>query len=153
MKNYKPLFIIIIFCFILSFIQATHQMDSMMSYFMGYFFVFLSLFKFFDLKGFVEGFSKYDLLTKKLPLYGYLYPFIEFLLGLGYLSQANLIIINLGTLFIMSLSSIGIIRGIYSGQKIQCACLGTILNVPLSTISIVENFGMGLMAFYKLTLQ
>ena len=37
-----------------------------------------------------------------------------------------------------------------SGQKIKCACLGTVLNVPLSAVSILENFVMAAMAAYQL---
>ena len=47
-------------------------------------------------------------------------------------------------------SGVGVLKSILSGQKIKCACLGTVLNVPLSTVSVLENFGMGAMAAYKL---
>jgi hypothetical protein len=117
---------------------------------MGYFFIFLSLFKFFDLKGFVDGFETYDLITKRFKAYGYLYPFIEFGLGVAYLAQINLFTVNWITLIIMLVSGAGVLKSILSGQKIKCACLGTVLNVPLSTVSVLENFGMGTMAAYKL---
>jgi len=121
-----------------------------MYYIMGYFFIFLSLFKFFDLKGFVDGFETYDLITKRFKAYGYLYPFIEFGLGVAYLAQINLFTVNWITLIIMFISGAGVFKSILSGQKIKCACLGTVLNVPLSTVSVLENFGMGTMAAYKL---
>jgi hypothetical protein len=117
---------------------------------MGYFFILLSLFKFFDLNGFVEGFQTYDLITKRFQPYGYLYPFIEFGLGIAYLTQFNLFTVNWITLIIMLVSGTGVLKSILSGQKIKCACLGTALNVPLSTVSVLENFGMGAMAAYKL---
>ena len=50
----------------------------------------------------------------------------------------------------MLISSIGVIKSLRSGMNIKCACLGTVLSVPLSTVSVVENLGMGLMAFYNL---
>jgi hypothetical protein len=117
---------------------------------MGYFFIFLSLFKFFDLKGFVDGFATYDLVTKKFRLYGYIYPFIEFFLGLAYFTKPDLFLLNLVTVVVMMVSGIGVLQSVLSGQKIKCACLGTVLNVPLSTVSILENFGMGAMAAFLL---
>ena len=82
--------------------------------------------------------------------YGYSYPFIEFSLGAAYLLQYNIVLLNLITLIVMLVSGAGVLKSILSGQKIKCACLGTVLNVPLSTVSVLENFGMGAMAAYKL---
>ena len=152
-KDYKPLLIILIFCMAMSLAQnnfLTQSFQPVMYSFMGYFFVFLSLFKFFDLKGFVDGFATYDLITKRLRLYGYAYPFIEFFLGLAYLAKIDLFLVNLVTVIVMTLSGIGVLKSVLSGQKIKCACLGTVLNVPLSTVSILENFGMGVMALISL---
>ncbi|MBA3813671.1 MAG: hypothetical protein H0X26_04155 [Alphaproteobacteria bacterium] len=152
-KNYKPLIIIFIFCIVLSWVQnnlETHPFETMMHSFMGYFFIFLSLFKFFDLKGFVDGFSTYDLIAKRVRVYGYAYPFIEFFLGIAYLAKIDPFLINWVTLVVMTVSGIGVLKSVLSGQKIKCACLGTVLNVPLGTISIFENFGMGAMAAYSL---
>lgn len=151
LKTYKPLIIIVIFCFLLPLFQLRpFDTQTFMYNFMGYFFIFLSLFKFLDLKGFVEGFSTYDLITKRIRGYGYFYPFIEFSLGGAYLAQFNLFVVNVITLVIMLISGVGVLKSILSGQKIKCACLGTVLNVPLSTVSVLENFGMGIMAAYKL---
>lgn len=144
--SYKPLIIILIFCGALSYAQKGFVRPHFMYSFMGYFFLFLSLFKFFDLKGFVEGFSTYDLLTQKYRPYGYLYPFLEFSLGIAYLTEYQLDIINGLTVLLMTMSGVGIVKSVFSGQKIKCVCLGTTLNVPLSTVSILENFGMGAMA-------
>ena len=151
-SNYKPLIIILIFSLILSFSNNNFKFWSLMYSFMGYFLIFLSMFKFFDLKGFVEGFSTYDLITKAFRSYGYAYPFIEFFLGVSYLTKSHLLLVNWLTLVIMAIGGIGVLKSILSGQKIKCACLGTVLNVPLSTVSILENFGMSTMAAYKLML-
>lgn len=31
-------------------------------------------------------------------------------------------------------------------MDIQCACMGTVLDVPLSTVAVIEDLGMVLMA-------
>jgi hypothetical protein len=36
-------------------------------------------------------------------------------------------------------------------QTVQCACLGTGFNLPMSTVTIVENGAMALMAVWMLT--
>ncbi|MBP9791641.1 MAG: hypothetical protein KBC27_00295 [Rickettsiales bacterium] len=149
--RYKPLIVILIFCVLLPIIQF-NPIDHVefMYCFMGYFFIFLSMFKFFDLKGFVGGFSTYDLITMRVRGYGYAYPVIEFLLGASYLSQFHITLVNVITVIIMLIGGIGVLKTIVSGHKVKCACLGTALNVPLSTVSLLENFGMGAMAAYQL---
>lgn len=148
--NYKPLIAILSFCIILSAVQSSSDDSQFMPLLMGYFFIFLSLFKFFDLRGFVDGFSTYDLMTKQKRAYGYAYPFIELALGLTFLANLEPIMINSITLAVMFLSGMGVLKSVLSGQKLKCACLGTALNVPLSSVSILENFGMGAMAIYNL---
>lgn len=148
--TYKPLIIILLFCGFLSALHSDFAVHHFMDSFMGYFFIFLALFKFFDLKGFVDGFSTYDLITKRLRAYGYAYPFIEFCLGIAYLIKFDPFLINWITVVVMTVSGSGVLKSVYSGQKPKCACLGTVLNVPLSTVSVLENFGMGGMAAYQL---
>lgn len=151
--SYKPLIVIFIFCLILAYVQScleVKQYGSFMYGFMGYFFIFLSMFKFFDLNGFVESFATYDLITKKFKSYGYIYPFIELFLGVAYLISFHLFLVNVITLVVMTISGLGVLKSTLSGQNIKCACLGTVLNVPLSTVSILENFGMSAMAAYNL---
>lgn len=150
-SNYSPLITIIVFCLLIPTAQIDpYDYSKYMDYFMGYFFIFLSMFKFFNLKGFVDGFATYDLITQKIRAYGYLYPFIELGLGLSYLSEHNLLITYVLTVLIMAISGAGVIKSILSGQKLKCACLGTSLNVPLSMVSVIENVGMGAMAAYQL---
>src|SRR5919108_2926504 len=54
-----------------------------LSYFMIGFFLVFAGFKLIDLKGFTEGYSTYDLLAKRIFVYGYVYPFIELFFGLA----------------------------------------------------------------------
>ncbi len=151
--SYKPLIVVLVFCLLMA--LATHQFslqhtDPVMSSFMGYFFVLLSLFKFFDLSGFVDGFSMYDLITRKVRAYGYVYPFLELGLGLLFISSLFPVETNMATVVIMGVSAVGVLKSVFSKQKIKCACLGTAINVPLSTVSVIETVGMGLMALYNL---
>lgn len=145
-QDYIPLIVIIGYCLLLGLVHK----ESFMYGFMGYFLVFLSLFKFFDLEGFAQAFKSYDLVTQQFPQYGYVYPFVELFLGLSYLGGILPALINILTIIVMSVAAAGVIKSILSGQKISCACLGTVLKVPLSTVSIIENVGMAIMAVLML---
>lgn len=118
--------------------------------FMGFFFLLFAMFKLFDINGFADAFQKYDLIAEKKREYAYAYPFIEMLLGVLYLAGHYLFLVNFLTMIVMIVSAVGVIKGYASGKDIKCACLGTVLNVPLSVVSVIENVGMGLMAAFML---
>lgn len=152
-QRYKPIFVIIstvaISAAALALIDG--RIYRFMETFMGLFFINFAMFKLIDLKGFVEGFTLYDLIAKRSRIYAFFYPFIELVLGLLYLIAFIPIITNSITLSLMLISGFGVIKAIItSDEQLQCACLGTSLNVPLSTVSIIENFGMAVMAFFML---
>src|SRR6266481_465968 len=78
--------------------------------FMGFFLVVFSMFKFFDMEGFANGFQMYDLLAKRFRPYARIYPFIELALGLGYLSHWRPMLIYATTVVILVFGSIGVLR-------------------------------------------
>ena len=114
--------------------------------FMGFFLVVFSMFKFFNLEGFADGFQMYDLLAMPFRPYAYVYPFIELALGLGYLAHWQPTIIYTATITVMVFGSLGVIAALMKGLDLDCACMGTVLKVPLSTIALVEDLGMAAMA-------
>jgi cation transport ATPase len=117
-----------------------------MSHFMGGFFLVFSFFKLMNLRGFAEGFSTYDLLARRVPAYGFIYPFLELALGLAFISGFQLFLANAATLALMGLSSIGVIQSLLSKKNIQCACLGTVIRLPLGTVSLSEDLLMMVMS-------
>lgn len=149
-KTYQPLIVILTLISLSALaLQCSMPVANWLTFmhsFMGLFFVIFAMFKLFDLNGFADGFQMYDILAKKDRRYAYTYPFIELGLGLLYLSSLYPTLTNLLTVVVMSVSAVGVIKSIKSGMNIKCACLGTALNVPLSTVSIIENVGMGVMA-------
>ncbi len=78
--------------------------------------------------------------------YGYLYPFIE--LGFGLAMAAGLMSNSLlwVEVAVMTFSGIGVALKLYKGEEFQCACLGTFLKVPLTKITVLEDFGMAALA-------
>ena len=120
--------------------------------FMGFFLVVFSMFKFFDLEGFADGFQMYDLLAKPFRPYAYVYPFIEASLGLSYLAQWHLVPVYCGTMIVMMWGSLGVFAALWKGLDLECACMGSILHVPLSTVALVEDLGMAVMALAMLVM-
>ena len=121
-------------------------MTTWMEAFMGGFFLVFSFFKFLDIQGFAKSYRSYDLLAKALPAYGYAYPFLELGLGLAWAFWGGTFAVALSTVVLMGFSAIGVILAVSQKQHIQCACLGTVFNLPMSTVTIIEDLLMVAMA-------
>ncbi len=154
LQTYAPLLLILLYLLgaigVAAFNEGAFSLDAAMNQFMGGFFIVFSFFKFLNLKGFAESYQTYDVLAKKSLAYAYTYPFIELTLGLCYLMHVQPLFTNLATLIIMGVSSIGVIQSITRKQKIQCACLGTVFNLPMSTVTLVEDLTMMAMALISI---
>ena len=118
--------------------------------FMGLFFVVFSFFKFLDLKGFQDSFRGYDPLAKLLPFYAWVYPFVELTLGVLYLMQWEIQLALWLTVGILSITTLGVVKALLSKQQIQCACLGSVLNLPMTEATLIENAVMISMAGWML---
>lgn len=127
------------------------NLAAWMASFMAAFFLTFSFFKLLDLKGFAESYSSYDIIAKRWQGWGYAYAFIELLLGLAYLLKFNQLVTNLATFVIMTISIIGVLQTVFNKRKIRCACLGAIFDLPMSTVTIVEDALMISMSLLMLT--
>ena len=118
--------------------------------FMGLFFIVFSFFKFLDYKNFPGTFKMYDPIAKVIPLYGWIYPFIESTLGLAFLIREQLYIALIISLIILVITTVGVVRTLMRKESIQCACLGTALKLPMTTATIIENSIMLFMTVWML---
>src|SRR5688572_5919130 len=154
LATYKPLFIVFAFITGLATITAWQhgQFNWMqwMNYFMGGFFITFSFFKLLDINGFADSYRTYDLLAKKVYGYAFVYPFIELGLGIAYITGWQPFFTNIVTLIVMVVSSVGVIQSVLNKRKIHCACLGAVFNLPMSTITIIEDLLMAGMALFSL---
>lgn len=148
--TYKPILLISAYLVVATLlIQFTNTVfDSMqwMRHFMAGFFLVFSFFKFLNLPAFADSYAMYDVVAKRFKPWGYIYAFIELGLGIAYLIDYNPLITNLVTLVVMTVSIIGVLQTVLAKKKIQCACLGTVFNLPMSTITIIEDGLMILMS-------
>ncbi len=126
--------------------------ERAMANFMGGFFLAFSFFKLLDLRGFADSFRMYDIVAQRVPAYALAYPFVELLLGAAYVTRFQPAATNIATLAIMTVSAIGVLQSLWSKRRIRCACLGTVFNLPTSTVSFVEDALMALMAAAMLAL-
>jgi len=140
-KQLQPLFII--FFYLATAVIFLNHKDwnprGMMFDFMGLFFIVFSFFKMLDLKNFPTSFSMYDPLAKKIRFYGWIYPFIETLLGLLFLMRIKLLSAVVITIIILGITTVGVIKTLMNKKKIQCACLGTALKLPMTEATLIEN--------------
>lgn len=153
-RSYRPLLIVVSYLLlvVMSATLAHGGFDGRlaMRLFMGGFFVAFSFFKMLDLRGFSDAYRGYDLVAKAVPAYGLVYPFIELALGLAYLADWQPFAVNVATAIVMAVSLAGVLKAVLSKQKIRCACLGTGFNLPMSTVTVVEDATMLLMAIAAL---
>jgi copper chaperone CopZ len=126
-------------------LQAVTAQETM-RYFMAGFFIVFSFFKLLDVAAFAMAYSGYDLLAARWHGWGRVYPFVELGLGMAYLLHWQPALTHWLTIVVMGFSAIGVVRAVLQKRSIQCACLGTVFQLPMSTVTIVEDVGMVLMA-------
>jgi len=153
-NSYFPIFLIFGFITgITLLIQITRYSFSWvqwMSHFMAGFFLVFSFFKLLNVKGFAEGYRSYDVVAKQFPAWGYVYPFVELSLGLAFLTGFQPLGTNLAAFLIMGISSIGVIQSLVKKTPFQCACLGTIIKLPLSRVTLFEDLLMVAMSGFMI---
>jgi hypothetical protein len=131
---------------LIAFAGGDRSWHTMMRHFMAGFFLVFSFFKLLDLRGFADAYRTYDVLARVWPFWALAYPFVELALGIAYLVNYNPLATNLATLVLMLLGAVGVLKSLLKKQAIRCACLGTALNLPMTTITLVEDLGMAAMA-------
>jgi hypothetical protein len=113
LATYKPILLIGAFItgitLLIETTSGAFNWESWMQNFMAAFFLVFSFFKMLDLKGFAESYSTYDLVAKKWMGWGYIYAFIELLLGITFLIRFNPFGTSAVTLIVMTISIIGVL--------------------------------------------
>jgi len=123
---------------------------------MGLFLMLVALPKLLNLQSFSVAFSRYDLLARAAPAYAYVYPFLEMALGVAWWRNAaetgrRLAATYVSTFALMGISLAGVLYALWhSHGPLECGCLGTVVHMPLSLVTVLETGGMLLMASYLL---
>ena len=143
-EQLKPLFLILFYITSASILInfKDWNWNNFMLDFMGLFFLIFSFFKMLDLKGFPVSFKMYDPLAKVVPVYGFLYPFVETALGIMFLMRIQIIFALIVSLIILLVTTVGVTKTLLSKKIVQCACLGTHLKLPMTEATLIENIIM-----------
>lgn len=151
--SYWPLALIYVVSFVFALVSVKfHPAPDFMSHFMGFVLVFFGLIKLNDVKGFAEGFAKYDPIAKRFSSYGSMYPYLEVALVVLFVLQLLVVLSTLITLFIYGASLYGAIRSLLNKEELHCVCLGTYFKLPLSRVTIVESVFMIGMSVWMLVM-
>jgi len=145
-----PLFLIVAYiagaAALATYFRAGARLHAFMIDFMAGFFLVFSFFKLLDLRGFADAYRSYDLIAQRSRAWALAYPFIELGLGMAYLIRWQLVWIDTATLALMLMGAAGVFRALLRKDRIRCACLGTALNLPMTTVTLVEDLAMATMA-------
>ena len=151
-EQLKPLFLILFYITSASILLNFEDWNwnNFMLDFMGLFFIIFSFFKILDLKGFPVSFKMYDPLAKAIPIYGFLYPFVETVLGIMFLMRIQIIVALMISLIILLVTTSGVTKTLLSKKTVQCACLGTHLKLPMTEATLIENIIMLSMSIFMI---
>lgn len=117
-----------------------------LEWFMGGFLIIFGSFKLIGYEMFIQMFPEYDPIARKSRWYTLVYPFIELFLGFLFVSNLLPVFRDVTVLVIFGIGAWGVYQYVVRerGQAIKCACLGNIIKLPLSTVTLIEDV---LMAF------
>ena len=142
-ETYKPILLIAgyitVVASIVSLSNDTFNGMLFMRVFMSGFFLTFSFFKMLDLSGFADSYAMYDVIAMKFKSWGYIYAFLELALGIAFAVNFEPVVTNGFTAVLMSISLVGVLQSVLNKKKIQCACLGAVFNLPMSTVTIIED--------------
>lgn len=145
-ESLYPLFLIVGYLLgvvaLIAWVRLDWSVEPMMRHFMAGFFLVFSFFKLLDPPGFVTAYRDYDLVAKRSAVWAWVYPGVELLLGVAYLVNWFPVVTNSVVLVLMLIGAAGVLKALLDKKKIRCVCLGTALNLPMTTVTLVEDLTM-----------
>jgi copper chaperone CopZ len=153
-QTYKPVLLIGAYLLLIALIAgktpAGFNLQTGMRVFMSGFFLVFSFFKLLDMPGFADSYAMYDLVAKRFKIWSFIYIFIELALGILFATDVFPVFANVITLVVMSVSLVGVVQSVRNKRQIRCACLGAVFNLPMSTLTIIEDGLMIAMSAFML---
>lgn len=120
-----------------------------LGWFLGFATAILALLKLQDVERFSTSFLNYDLLARRWVPYGYLYPYLELLVGVLMVAGALHWLAAPIALVIGGVGAWSVFKAVYLDRReLKCACVGGVSNVPLGFVSLTENLAMVGMAVW-----
>ena len=120
--------------------------------FMAGFFLVFSFFKLLDIKGFASSYQMYDLIARKVLAWAFAYPVVELAFGVAFLIKFMPFATNIAEIVLMLIGAAGVLKALMDKRSIRCACLGSVVKLPMTTVSMVEDLGMAALGALALVL-
>lgn len=149
-QSFKPL--IIVFFYILITVVVVEGMHGNFSWmramgvYMAAFYLTFSLFKWINIDGFVQAYQTYDIIAQRWAPYGYVYATLEAIFGFAYILVPMSPVLNSMGFLLSVISMAGVYRVLREKRTVQCACLGTSFNLPMTKVTLIENLVMAVMS-------
>ena len=123
-------------------------------WFIAFSMVALAALKLRDVESFSTLFLNYDLLARRWPPYGYVYPFAELAAG-GLMAVGALTWLSAPVaLLIGGVGTVSVFKAVYIDKReLKCACVGGDSKTPLGFVSLTENLMMVGMAVWMLVMS
>ncbi|MBU2135092.1 MAG: glutaredoxin [Alphaproteobacteria bacterium] len=113
----------------------------------------LGMLKLQNVESFSTMFLNYDLLARRWPPYGKIYPFAEFGAGALMVAGGFTWLSAPVALAIGVIGAVSVFKAVYLDRRdLKCACVGGDSNVPLGFLSLTENLMMIAMAVWMLAM-
>lgn len=148
--SYYPLLLILGYllavCGLVEYEAGAFHPERAMRHFMAGFFIVFSFFKLLNVRAFADSYAMYDLLARRSRVYALAYPFLELALGLAYVADVAPLWVNSVTLTLMLFGTLGVVQSMQAKRQVRCACLGTVINLPVSVVTLTEDMLMAVMA-------
>ena len=122
------------------------QLSNSMLLFMGAFFLVFFYLKALDWKGFASAFANYDIIATKSRAYAFIYPLIELYWALSFIFLWNVTVAAWSLAIIMSIGTVGVAKNLMKKNPVSCACIGTLIKIPLTKFTLIEDISMAVMA-------
>jgi len=108
----------------------------------------LAILKLMDISSFAESLSKYDLITQRWRDWAKVYPGVELLVGLGFLTNPPVPLSGWVALIVGIPGMISVLKAVYIDKlALNCACVGGNTKTPLGIVSFSEYAMLSIMGF------
>lgn len=132
----------LIFGGVATYLSGYYELHVFLEYSMAAYFLAFGILQTVSLKKSAKMLQQYDPLAKRFPAYGYIYPILQILIGIGLLFWISPLIINAVAAIIVLINLVGVMNVLEEKKTVRCGCLGETMNVPVSWVTLTENIVM-----------
>lgn len=129
------------------------ELQRFVADFMAVFFITFAALKFADIEAFAHMYRNYDFIARLIRPWAYVLPFIQAFLGFWYLLSDGPRRLNIIALIIAGTAAIPAIQASRHHFKTQYAYHKTLLRLPFTRISTLENTTLALLAIAMLVIH